>query len=112
VVDGCLPSDMATGSAAEIEEERRLLYVALTRARDRLCVLVPQKFHVTAQPRNGDRHVYASRSRFLVASVARHFDEVAWPAASTPGVAPSSRGPHEPRVDLARAMREAWGRRS
>ncbi len=32
VVDGCIPSDMATGSPAEIEEERRLLYVAMTRA--------------------------------------------------------------------------------
>ena len=34
VVDGCIPSDMATGSAEEIEEERRLLYVAVTRAKD------------------------------------------------------------------------------
>jgi DNA helicase-2/ATP-dependent DNA helicase PcrA len=36
VVDGCMPADMATGHAAETEEERRLLYVAMTRARDRL----------------------------------------------------------------------------
>jgi DNA helicase II / ATP-dependent DNA helicase PcrA len=35
VVDGCIPSDLATGSDAEIEEERRLLYVAMTRARER-----------------------------------------------------------------------------
>jgi hypothetical protein len=33
VVDGCMPADLATGSAAEIDEERRLLYVAMTRAR-------------------------------------------------------------------------------
>jgi DNA helicase-2/ATP-dependent DNA helicase PcrA len=31
VVDGCMPADLATGSAAEIEEERRLLYVGMTR---------------------------------------------------------------------------------
>jgi len=40
-VDGCIPSDLATGSADEIEEERRLLYVALTRAKDQLDVIVP-----------------------------------------------------------------------
>ena len=36
VVDGCIPSDLATGTSAEIEEERRLLYVAMTRAKDHL----------------------------------------------------------------------------
>ena len=47
VVDGCIPSDMATGRREEIEEERRLLYVAMTRARDRLAIVVPQRFYVT-----------------------------------------------------------------
>ncbi len=45
VVDGCIPSDLATGSAAEIEEERRLLYVAMTRAKDDLDLMVPQRFY-------------------------------------------------------------------
>ena len=49
VVDGCIPSDLATGSAAEIEEERRLLYVAMTRAKDHLHLLVPQRFYVHQQ---------------------------------------------------------------
>jgi DNA helicase-2/ATP-dependent DNA helicase PcrA len=44
VVDGCIPSDLATGMTAEIEEERRLLYVAVTRARDELYLMVPQRF--------------------------------------------------------------------
>jgi DNA helicase-2/ATP-dependent DNA helicase PcrA len=43
-VDGCLPSDLATGSTPEIEEERRLLYVAMTRAKDHLHFMVPQRF--------------------------------------------------------------------
>ena len=47
VVDGCLPSDLATGSEDEIEEERRLLYVAMTRAKDNLELLVPQRFYTT-----------------------------------------------------------------
>ena len=60
VVDGCIPSDLATGSRDEIEEERRLLYVAMTRARDELTLIVPQRFYVHNQPRGGDKHVLAS----------------------------------------------------
>src|SRR5205823_8068036 len=64
VVDGCIPSDMATGTSEEIDEERRLLYVAMTRAKDTLHLVVPQRFYVHQQSALGDRHVYASRSRF------------------------------------------------
>ena len=73
--DGNIPSDMATGSAAEIEEERRLLYVAMTRARDHLTLLLPQRFHVHRQAGMGDRHVSASRSRFLTRGV-NHYQQV------------------------------------
>jgi DNA helicase-2/ATP-dependent DNA helicase PcrA len=77
VVDGCIPSDMATGSPAEVEEERRLLYVAMTRAKDDLYLMVPQRFFTYQQSPAGDRHVYTSRTRFIpstfsIASPARH----------------------------------------
>src|SRR5204863_202936 len=75
-IDGCIPSDMASGSEDEIEEERRLLYVAMTRARDHLAIVLPQRFYVHQQSGLGDRHVYASRSRFLTdaaAQAARQF---------------------------------------
>src|SRR5213595_4233558 len=49
VVDGCIPSDLGAGTTAEIEEERRLLYVAMTRARDDLHLLVPQRFFTHGQ---------------------------------------------------------------
>ena len=74
VVDGCMPSDMATGSAAELEEERRLLYVAMTRAQHHLHLLVPQRFYVTQQAARGDRHVYGALSRFIPPQVAAHFE--------------------------------------
>ncbi len=64
-VDGCIPSDLGTGSTAEIEEERRLLYVAMTRAKDDLHVIAPQRFFTHGQPAQGDRHVYAARTRFI-----------------------------------------------
>jgi DNA helicase II / ATP-dependent DNA helicase PcrA len=49
VVDGCIPSDRATGTSEEIEEERRLLYVAMTRAKDELDLIVPQRFFMHQQ---------------------------------------------------------------
>ncbi len=70
-VDGCLPSDLATGTPAELEEERRLLYVAMTRARDDLHLVVPQRFFTHSQAHLGDRHVYASRTRFIPRSSCR-----------------------------------------
>ena len=69
VVDGCMPADLATGDAEEIEEERRLLYVAATRAKRHLNLVAPHRFHVTQQARHGDRHLYAVPSRFLTPPV-------------------------------------------
>ena len=75
LADGSLPSDMATGNDAEIEEERRLLYVAMTRARDRLWCYVPQRYHVgLGRARYDDRHSYAQRSRFLTDEVVNTMD--------------------------------------
>jgi DNA helicase-2/ATP-dependent DNA helicase PcrA len=71
--DGMIPSDMATGDDDEIEEERRLLYVALTRARDALHVTHPLRYY--RRPRGlEDPHAYAQRSRFLADDVLEHFD--------------------------------------
>jgi DNA helicase-2/ATP-dependent DNA helicase PcrA len=60
--DGMIPSDMATGDDDEIEEERRLLYVAMTRARDALHVYRPMRYY--RRPK-GDPHSYSQLSRFL-----------------------------------------------
>jgi DNA helicase II / ATP-dependent DNA helicase PcrA len=70
-VDGCIPSDLGVGTTHEIEEERRLLYVAMTRAKDQLHLMVPQRFYTHGQRGMGDRHVYAQRTRFIPGNVAR-----------------------------------------
>jgi DNA helicase-2/ATP-dependent DNA helicase PcrA len=73
--DGNIPSDMATGSATEIEEERRLFYVACTRAREQLYVTHPLRYYT--QPwAKADTHGYAQRSRFLTEAVLAHFEQV------------------------------------
>jgi DNA helicase II / ATP-dependent DNA helicase PcrA len=77
-VDGCIPSDRATGTPEEIEEERRLLYVAMTRAKDELDLIVPQRFFTHQQAKLGDRHVYASRSRFIPDSILGSFATRNW----------------------------------
>jgi DNA helicase-2/ATP-dependent DNA helicase PcrA len=80
-VDGCLPIDLAAGEKAELEEERRLLYVAMTRAKDSLDLILPQRFYVHGQAARGDRHVYASRSRFVTDRMLPMFEQISWPLA-------------------------------
>jgi DNA helicase-2/ATP-dependent DNA helicase PcrA len=104
VVDGCMPSDLGTGTSAEIEEERRLLYVAMTRARDDLHLVVPQRFFTHGQNAQGDRHVYASRSRFIPDRLLALFDRVSWPLASAAATA-ARQGP---RIDVGARMRGMW----
>ncbi|MEO8243615.1 MAG: ATP-dependent helicase [bacterium] len=105
VVDGCIPSDLATGTTAEIEEERRLLYVAMTRAKDELTLGVPLRFYVTQQTRNGDRHVHATRSRFIPRDMLDRFDVVHW----SPPIAGSQPAAGLPQMDVGARMRGMWG---
>ncbi len=83
VVDGCIPSDMSTGTSDEIEEERRLLYVAMTRAKEHLHLVVPNRFFIKQQSQMGDRHVYAARTRFISPAMLKHFEECVWSTAET-----------------------------
>jgi DNA helicase-2/ATP-dependent DNA helicase PcrA len=74
---------MATGCAEDIEEERRLLYVAMTRAKEHLHLIVPNRFFIKQQAQMGDRHVYAQRTRFVTPAMLKHFEECVWTNAET-----------------------------
>ena len=63
--DGAFPSDLATGSDEEVDEERRLFYVALTRARSHLHIYAPLRYHHGEPAGWTDKHSYAQRTRFL-----------------------------------------------
>jgi putative membrane protein insertion efficiency factor len=106
-VDGCIPSDLATGTSAEIDEERRLFYVAMTRARDNLTLVQPQRFHVHGQHRHGAKYVNAARTRFLPDAILDRFERSAWPPPPPPDAARAPR-PERPRMDLAALMRGMW----
>ncbi|WP_436795883.1 ATP-dependent helicase [Actinospongicola halichondriae] len=73
--DGNIPSDLATGDPEQIEEERRLLYVASTRARDELHIHVPLRFH-HHRSRHDDAHTLGQRSRFLTPDVVGAMDAI------------------------------------
>ncbi len=108
-IDGCIPSDLGTGTSEEIEEERRLLYVAMTRARDGLDLMVPQRCYIHHQARRGDRHVLAQRTRFIPDHILDRFEARLWPAViAGPGHARATAGP---RVDIAAKMRQRWAAR-
>lgn len=105
VVDGCIPIDLGAGAKDEIEEERRLLYVAMTRAKDDLHLMVPQRFFTHGQSSTGDRHVYAARTRFIPNNLLKHFSRRAWPLAAPASARAASTGPT---IDIRAKMRGMW----
>jgi DNA helicase II / ATP-dependent DNA helicase PcrA len=95
---------LGVGTKQEIEEERRLL-VAMTRAKDQLHVMIPQKFYTHGQRAMGGRHVYAQRTRFIPTDVAKHFRSRSWPQAQAR--LDASRATRVP-VDVKAKMQTMW----
>jgi DNA helicase-2/ATP-dependent DNA helicase PcrA len=106
VSDGNFPSEFATGKPKMIEEERRLLYVAMTRAKQSLSLIAPLRYHVTQQRKDGDKHVYGARSRFLTEALLATMDK------RFEGRPESQAGQFRMRsnrqIDVAARMREMW----
>ncbi|MGE0483489.1 MAG: ATP-dependent helicase [Gammaproteobacteria bacterium] len=102
--DGTFPNEFAAGDKNKLEEERRLAYVALTRAKNRLVLVNPFKYFVPQQPRFGDRHVYGTKSRFLTERVLATVDQAHW--SSRPDARPS--WDQSVRVDLKQRARTMW----
>jgi len=109
-VDGCIPSDLGTGSEEELDEERRLLYVAMTRAKEDLHVITPQRFYVHNQTNLGDRHVWAQRTRFIPPHLMLHFEAAAWPPVPV-AAAPTAAGlaaAAKAKIDIAARLKGMW----
>lgn len=104
VSDGNFPNEFAAGKPEQIEEERRLLYVAMTRAKTNLEFITPLKYYVTQQSRMGDRHVYGAQSRFMTRKLLARFDQVSWPDERITDSPATKAAP----VDVAAKLRGMW----
>lgn len=104
--DGNFPSEFSTGKAEMIEEERRLLYVAMTRAKQSLSLIAPLKYHVTQQRRDGDKHVYGARSRFMTDSLLTRMHRTFYGrnTADPTNLRPRS----NKKIDVAGELRNMW----
>ena len=101
--DGNFPSDLAAGTNESLAEERRLMYVALTRARRSLTVYVPRRYHLRKHRR--DSHGYGKPSRFLSAaaqacSEVRHLPSRCCHDALSHNSGPTNPGLHRPPIHL------------
>ena len=105
VADGNFPSEFAAGKPQLIEEERRLLYVAMTRARNELHLCAPLKYAITQQPKTGDAHVYGAKSRFMTDKVLAAFRHVTHGHARAAELA-SAAG--DAQVDVQGQLKDMW----
>ena len=103
--DGNIPSDMATKRPEEIEEERRLFYVAMTRAKNRLYVTRPERYYFRGRGRS-DAHSYAKLTRFLPDRIQKLFDRK---VAMIQGMAEEERGPVNKSTQVRDSLNDLWG---
>jgi DNA helicase-2/ATP-dependent DNA helicase PcrA len=102
-VDGWFPSARGLNSDEETDEERRLMYVAMTRAKNYLSVTYPLNAYST---RRGSNYSLDQLSRFIDRGVRDRMERVAvgGPAAVRPPDAPQ-----EPLIDLRALLRGRFG---
>ncbi|MCG2633074.1 ATP-dependent helicase [Bradyrhizobium sp. WYCCWR 13023] len=74
-MEGCIPSSKCANED-EIEEERRLFYVAMTRARDRLEIFLPRRYFQVRGQSIPAANVYCRPSRFILPGLANFFEQV------------------------------------
>jgi len=103
-VDGWFPSSRSTEDEDQLEEERRLMYVALTRARTHLAVTYPLNVYAT---RRGQDYSIDQLSRFIDRGVREKMQRVVPQEAAS--VETTSSTSAEPKLDLRALLRGRFG---
>jgi DNA helicase-2/ATP-dependent DNA helicase PcrA len=107
--DGNIPSDMATGSPEEIEEERRLFYVAMTRAKNHLSVVRPERYYFHNR-RKSDQHSLSRVTRFLTPPILAMMEQVSHGLTSgSGGGGPASGLIRGDTAEIRRRIAKLWG---
>jgi DNA helicase-2/ATP-dependent DNA helicase PcrA len=107
VVDGCIPSTNATRTPEEIEEERRLLHVAMTRAKDELDLIVPLRLFMHLQNGHDSGYAQASITRFIPKSIHHAFELKHWRERPSDPISGRSRSLSR-RIDVAASVERMW----
>ena len=100
-----IPLAKATRTSDEIEEELRVLHVAMTRAKDELDLIVPQRLFMYQQ--NDDQHAYARMSRFIPKSIHHAFERKPWRERASERTFSRSKW-HSRRIDVASSVEGMW----
>lgn len=106
--DGNIPADMATGSAEEIEEERRLLYVAMTRAKNQLYVMRPERYYFHHR-RRSDQHSLSKITRFLTGPIQAMMERVSFGMSGGDPGSSGSRIPVGDTSEIRKKISRLWG---
>jgi len=106
VTDGTFPSEFSAGKPELVDEERRLLYVAMTRARNELHLCAPLKYQIPGQARDGDKHVYGGKSRFMTERVLETCERTAY--SSRRGIDKLAADASAVTVDVVGQLKNMW----
>jgi DNA helicase-2/ATP-dependent DNA helicase PcrA len=107
VADGNFPNEYAIGDKRAVEEERRLLNVAITRAKNELHLIQPLKYWVPEQQRLGDKHVYGGKSRFLSDKIMENIEITRYPKVELSPIQVNTA--NQAITDIRKTILNMWG---
>jgi len=106
IVDGCMPSDLGAGTKRRARGRAALLYVAMTRAKDDLHLIVPAALLCfTVKSPRATATCMPSRTRFIPEKAAAMFERTTWPVVSAASPSPAGR---KAQIDVRARMRGMW----